>query len=36
VVRWCREADPNVLCVGDVRYMMIMMIMMVVVVVMVM
>jgi len=19
VLRWCREADPNVLCVGDVR-----------------
>jgi hypothetical protein len=20
VLRWCREADPNVLCVGDVRH----------------
>jgi hypothetical protein len=35
LLRWCREADPNVLCVGDVRHMM-MMIMMTVIVVVVM
>lgn len=35
VLRWCREADPNVLCVGDMRHMM-MMIMMIMIVVVVM